>query len=90
MQAERESGNHARNHHLGVWGVQAPELFHHQEQAEHHRPAGAVEVLPLVPQAHATPGDEMTNDQCPIPNGGAVIGHWELVIPVIIREHVRE
>jgi hypothetical protein len=48
----------------------------------------------------------MTNDQFPIPNGGAraarcqitarasfsllAIGHWDLVIPAIIRERVRE
>ena len=57
--AVKELGDHERNHYVGVWGVQAPELLHHQEQAKYHRSAGTFEVLPLVPQAHDPPGNEV-------------------------------
>jgi hypothetical protein len=74
--------------------VQAAELFHNQEQAKHHRPAGTLQVLPLVPQAYGTPGNEMTHDQFPMPNGAAqtvrivtqrrakAISSWSLAIGI--------
>jgi len=40
--------------------VQGTELFQDQEPEDHTGQAGAEEVLPPVPEAHAAQGSEMT------------------------------
>lgn len=41
-------------------GVQGPELLDYQEQEDHDRASGILEVLPQVPQAHGAQGSEVT------------------------------
>ena len=53
-----ESPN-ARDHYPPVSGVQEPELLHHQEQEDHHRPSRVLQVLQHVPQAHRAQRDEV-------------------------------
>jgi hypothetical protein len=40
--------------------VQRPELFDDQEQEDHDRASGILEVLSQVPQAHGAQGSEVT------------------------------
>ena len=56
----RDVWRHARQHHPPVPGLQAPELRHHEEQEEDHGAAGALQVLPLLPQAHCAQGDQVS------------------------------
>jgi hydroxyacyl-ACP dehydratase HTD2-like protein with hotdog domain len=39
--------------------MQAPQLRDHQEQSQHAGASGTGQILPLVPQAHKTPGDPL-------------------------------
>jgi hypothetical protein len=43
----------------GLRGVQAPELPHPQEPAQHSGSHPAAEVLPVVPAPHGAPGDSL-------------------------------
>ena len=52
-------GREAGQDHARVRAVQAPELHHHEEQAERPRAHGAQEVLPVGPDAHDPPGDPL-------------------------------
>ena len=55
-------GSHRRptEDHLGLPGVQAPQLHHQEEPAQRPRPARAEEVLPPRRPAHAAPRDALT------------------------------
>jgi hypothetical protein len=55
-----ESPN-ARNHHLAMPHLQEPELLHHEEQEDDHRPPRVLKVLQHLPQAHGTQRDEVTS-----------------------------
>ncbi|CAA9230824.1 MAG: LSU ribosomal protein L33p, partial [uncultured Acidimicrobiales bacterium] len=52
-------GREAGEGDAGVRGVQAPELHHHEEQAERPGTHGDQEVLPVGPDAHEPPGDSL-------------------------------
>ena len=52
-------GDEPNHHHSRVSGVQGAELHHHEEQADHDRQARPAEVLPPLPQAHRSQGDEV-------------------------------
>jgi hypothetical protein len=51
--------NAARDYHVPVYRVQEPELFVHQKQEDHDGTAGTKEILPLLPQASAAPGNQV-------------------------------
>jgi elongation factor Tu len=55
---------HPAHHHPGLYGLQASQLHHQEEQAERPRPGGAEEVLPLVRPPHRPPGDPLIR-ACP-------------------------
>ena len=57
---EKSSGNRSTSRdHARLHGVQAAELPDEQVEAEHARPVRVEEVLPLVPESHAAPGDPL-------------------------------
>jgi hypothetical protein len=39
--------------------MQAPELFHDQEQEGHHGTVGTTEILPALPEAPAASGNQV-------------------------------
>jgi hypothetical protein len=53
------SDKHERNHHLELFGVQATQLLEHAEQKEADREAGNQEILPVLPETHASQGSEI-------------------------------
>jgi hypothetical protein len=48
-----------RDHHLGLRGLQAKELQHHQEQKKAFRASQLEEILPVLQQAYGAQGDQI-------------------------------
>jgi hypothetical protein len=53
----------ARNHHLAVRRLQKSQLLDDQKQEEEPGPAGAQEILLIVPQAYGPQGSEVTSSE---------------------------
>jgi hypothetical protein len=51
--------DNARNHHPSMPHMQEPELLHHEEQEDDHRPPRVLKVLQHLPQAHGAQRDEV-------------------------------
>jgi hypothetical protein len=49
----------ARNHSIELFGVQATQLLEHTEQKKADREAGNQEILPVLPETHASQGSEI-------------------------------
>ena len=69
---------HGRAYLVGVSRVQAPELFDDQKPAEDHGPGRVVQVLSLVPEAHAAPGNEVGGGR----RGGSRATHRPVALTV--------
>src|SRR3954471_14069872 len=69
---------HERHHRPGVHRVQTPELQHDEEQEEDERTARAEQVLPLLPEAHRSKRDEvseaLSHQLSAVSSGGRLTG----------------
>src|SRR5262249_43165828 len=82
--------------HARLSGVQAAQLQHDEEQEEDDGTAGILEVLPLLPEAHGTQGEQvrqllscqhrpvaqLAEHRSPKPGVGGAIPSW----PAILRD----